>query len=149
MNTAEWILVAILGVTLFVFLVVGIVLMVKMFDVVDESKRVLRKSQDIADNANEVVSNVRGLTSVGGTVEMFVDKYINPKLKESIRERKENVYWKNRCCRDDSGWKSDRRLSCLLPFFPQPYSKNHRQDHFHPAPCRSRSRPCQKSLYCL
>lgn len=90
MNTAEWILVAILGVTLFVFLVVGIVLMVKMFDVVDESKRVLRKSQDIADNANEVVSNVRGLTSVGGTVEMFVDKYINPKLKESIRERKEN-----------------------------------------------------------
>ncbi len=90
MNIAEWILVAILGVTLFVFLVVGIVLMVKMFDVVDESKRVLRKSQDIADNANEVVSNVRGLTSVGGTVEMFVDKYINPKLKESIRERKEN-----------------------------------------------------------
>lgn len=90
MNTAEWILVAILGVTLFVFLVVGIILMVKLFDVVDESKRVLRKSQDIADNANEVVSNVRGLTSVGGTVEMFVDKYINPKLKESIKERKEN-----------------------------------------------------------
>jgi hypothetical protein len=35
------------------------------------------------------VSNVKGLTSVGGTVEMFVDKYINPKLKETLKEKKE------------------------------------------------------------
>ena len=90
MNVAEWILVAILSITLFVFLVVGIVLMTRMFGLIDETKRVVRKSQDIADNANGVVSNVRGLTSVGGTVEMLVDKYINPKLKENIKERKEN-----------------------------------------------------------
>ena len=90
MNVAEWILVAILSVTLFVFLVIGIILMVKMFGLVDESKRVVRKSQDIAENANGVVTNVRGLTSVGGTVEMLVDKYINPKIKENIKERKEN-----------------------------------------------------------
>ena len=90
MNVAEWILVAILSVTLVVFLIVGIVLMVKMFSLVDETKRVVMKSQDIAENANGVVSNVRGLTSVGGTVEMFVKKYINPKLKETIKERKEN-----------------------------------------------------------
>ena len=90
MNVAEWILVVILSVTLFVFLVVGIVLMTRMFGLIDETKRVVRKSQDIADNANGVVTNVRGLTSVGGTVEMLVDKYINPKLKENIKERKEN-----------------------------------------------------------
>ena len=90
MNVAEWILVAILSITLFVFLVVGIVLMTRMFGLIDETKRVVRKSQDIADNANGVVSNVRGLTSVGGTVEMLVDKYINPKLKENLKERKEN-----------------------------------------------------------
>jgi hypothetical protein len=89
MNTAEWILVSILGITLFVFLVVGIILMVRIFGLVDETKRVMQKGQDIADNANDVVSNVRGLTSVGGTVEMFVDKYINPRLKET-KERKEN-----------------------------------------------------------
>lgn len=90
MNVAEWILVVILSMTLLVFLVVGIILMVKMFGLVDETKRVVMKSQDIAENANGVVSNVRGLTSVGGTVEMFVKKYINPKLKETIKERKEN-----------------------------------------------------------
>ena len=89
MNIAEWILVAILSVTLFIFLVVAIILMVKLFGLVDEAKKVAIKGQDIADSANGVVSNVKGLTSVGGTVEMFVDKYINPKLKETLKEKKE------------------------------------------------------------
>lgn len=90
MNVAEWIIVVILSVTLFIFLVVGIILMIKLFGLVDETKQVAKKGQDIAENANGVVSNVRGLTSVGGTVEMFVKKYINPKLKEDIKERKEH-----------------------------------------------------------
>ena len=90
MNVAEWILVAILSVTLFIFLIVGIILIVKVIGVTGEAKRVLIKSQSIADNANGVVSNVRGLTSVGGTVEMLVDKYINPKIKETLKERKAN-----------------------------------------------------------
>lgn len=90
MNVAEWILVAILSVTLLVFLIVGIILMVRLLGMTDDAKRVIMKGQDIADNANGVVTNVRGLTSVGGTVEMLVDKYVNPKLKEAIKERKEN-----------------------------------------------------------
>ncbi|MBP5512813.1 hypothetical protein J6X73_01445 [Candidatus Saccharibacteria bacterium] len=90
MNVAEWILVAILAVTLFIFLVVGIVLMVKIIGMTGEAKRVIIKSQDIADNANGVVANVRGLTSVGGTIEMLVDKYVNPKIKETLKERKPN-----------------------------------------------------------
>jgi len=90
MNVAEWILVSILSVTLFIFLVIGIILMVKIIGMTGETKRVIIKSQEIADNANGVVSNVRGLTSVGGTVEMLVDKYINPKIKETLKERKDN-----------------------------------------------------------
>ena len=89
MNIAEWILVAILSVTLFIFLIIAIILMIKLFGLVDEAKKVAIKGQDIADSANSVVSNVRGLTSVGGTVEMFVDKYINPKLKETLKDKKE------------------------------------------------------------
>ena len=46
------------------------------------------EGQDIAKNANGIVSNVKGMTSIGGTVEMFVDKYINPKLKEKMKETK-------------------------------------------------------------
>ncbi len=90
MNTAEWILVVILSVTLFIFLVVGIVLMIRIIGVTSEAKKVVIRGQDIADNANDVVSNVKGMTSIGGTVEMLVDKYINPKLKETLKERKEN-----------------------------------------------------------
>ena len=90
MNVAEWILVVILSVTLLVFLIIGIVLMLKLLSMSDDVKRVILKGQDIADNANGVVNNVRGLTSVGGTVEMLVDKYVNPKIKETLKERKEN-----------------------------------------------------------
>ena len=89
MNVAEWIIVAILAITLMVFLVVGIILMVKLLGVSDELKRVAMKGQDIAANANDVVTNVKGMTSIGGSVEMLVDKYINPKIKEKIRESKE------------------------------------------------------------
>ena len=90
MNVAEWILVAILSVTLFIFLIVGIILIVKLIGITNEAKKVVIRSQDIADNANGVVSNVKGMTSIGGTVEMFVDKYVNPKLKERMKGKKED-----------------------------------------------------------
>ena len=89
MNTAEWILVVILSVTLFVFLIIGIVFLVMLIKLTKEAKKVVIKSQDIAENANGIVSNVKGMTSIGGTIEMFDDKYIKPKLKEKIKEEKD------------------------------------------------------------
>lgn len=88
MNVAEWIIVVILALALFTFLVVGIVLMVKLLGLTDEAKKVVVRSQDIADNANGVVSNVRGMTSIGGVVQTFVDKYVEPKLKETKKTTK-------------------------------------------------------------
>ncbi len=88
MNVAEWILVAILSLTLFIFLIVGIVLIVKLIGLSKEIKTVVIEGQDIAKNTSGIVSNVKGMTSIGGTIEMFVDKYINPKLKEKIKEEK-------------------------------------------------------------
>lgn len=91
MNVAEWIIVAILSMTLLVFLIVGIILFVKLIGLTKEAEKVVVESQDIAKNANGIVSNVKGMTSIGGTVEMFVDKYINPKLKSKIKETKEGI----------------------------------------------------------
>lgn len=88
MNTAEWILVAILSVTLFVFLICGIILIIKLIDLSKSMKEVAIEGKDIARNANGIVSNVKGMTSIGGTIEMFVDKYINPKLKDKIKTDK-------------------------------------------------------------
>lgn len=92
MNTAEWIIVAILSITLFVFLVVGIVLFIKLIDLTKEAKEVVIESQDIAKNTNGIVSNVKGMTSIGGTVEMLVDKYVNPKLKEKLQDSKKEQH---------------------------------------------------------
>ena len=89
MNVAEWILVVILSLTLFIFLIVGIVLMVKLLGIADEARKVVIRGQDIADNANGVVSNVRGMTSIGGVVQTFVDKYVEPKLKEKKTTKEE------------------------------------------------------------
>lgn len=88
MNVAEWIIVAILSMTLLVFLIVGIVLIVKLIGLTNEAKQVVIESQDIAKNANGIVSNVKGMTSIGGTVEMFVDKYVNPKLKSKLKSER-------------------------------------------------------------
>lgn len=86
MNVAEWIIVAILSMTLMVFLIVGIVLLVKLIGLSKEVEKVVIEGQDIAKNTNGIVSNVKGMTSLGGTMEMFVNKYINPKLKEKIKK---------------------------------------------------------------
>ncbi len=89
MNVAEWIIVAILSITLLVFLILGIVLIVKLINLTKEAREVVIESQDIAKNTNGIVTNLKGMTSIGGTVEMFVDKYINPKLKGKLKETKE------------------------------------------------------------
>ena len=91
MNVAEWIIVAILSMTLMVFLIVGIVLLVKLIGLSKEVEKVVVEGQDIAKNTNGIVANVKGMTSIGGTVEMFVDKYINPKLKEKMKEEKKEA----------------------------------------------------------
>ena len=90
MNVAEWILVAILIITLLIFLIVGIVLLVKLIGLTNEAKKVVIEGQDIAKNTNGIVNNVKGMTSIGGTVEMFVDKYISPKFKVK-EEKKEDT----------------------------------------------------------
>jgi len=81
MTTAEWIIMMILAIALFVFLIVGIIFLIKAISLTNEAKKIAIKGQDIAENANGVVTNVKGMTAIGGTVQALVDKYIEPKLK--------------------------------------------------------------------
>ena len=90
MNVAEWIIVVILSVTLFIFLIVGIVLLVKLIGLTKEVKKVVEEGQDIAKNANGIVSNIKGMTSLGGAIQALVDKYINSKLKEDKGKEKKD-----------------------------------------------------------
>ena len=90
MNTPEWIIVVILSVTLFAFLITGIILLCVLISLSKEIRKVVIESQDIARNTNGIVTNIKGMTSIGGTLELFVDRYIVPKVREKIREVKES-----------------------------------------------------------
>ena len=89
MNVAEWIIVAILSLTLLVFLIMGIVLLAKLIGLSKEIEKIAIEGQDIARNANGIAANVKGMTAIGGVAEMLVDKYIVPKVKEKVKKEKE------------------------------------------------------------
>ena len=75
MNIAEWILVAFLSVAFLIFLIIGIIALVKWNHLVDEAKKVVVKSQDIASTANDIAENVKGITSVGNLVQAVTTKF--------------------------------------------------------------------------
>ena len=87
MNVAEWILVIFLSTALLIFLILGIVLLAKLIGVTKEVKKVVIKGQDIAASAGDVVDNVKGMTSIGGVVKTFAEKYTDPKFKTSKEKR--------------------------------------------------------------
>lgn len=75
MNTAEWILVMFLSAALLVFLVVAIILVIKLIGITKEVKKIVIKGQDIAEKADDIVDNVKDMSSIGGLVKTFVNKY--------------------------------------------------------------------------
>lgn len=77
MDVAEWIIVGILSGTLFVFLVIGIVLLIKLIKIANQTSKIVETGQQIADKADDVVGNVKDMTSVGGLVKTFVKRYNN------------------------------------------------------------------------
>lgn len=76
MNVAEWILVGFLSVALLVFIIVGIVTLIKCNHLVDEAKKIVIKGQDIAETTNDIAENVKGMTSVGNIVQTISDSVI-------------------------------------------------------------------------
>jgi len=76
MNVAEWILVVLLSVTLLIFLVTAIVLTIKLIFLADEAKKIVATGQGIATKADDIIDNVKGMTSVRGIVKTFADRVI-------------------------------------------------------------------------
>lgn len=72
MDTAEWIIVSILSLTLFVFLILGILLVTKLLDLSRDAKhlmkqlnRIATKGNNIMDDAKDTVASVK--TATGST----------------------------------------------------------------------------------
>ena len=81
MNIAEWILVVILSCTLLVFLILGIILLVKLIKMTKEAQKIVVTGQSIAEKADDVAENIKDMTSIGGIVKNFSNKYTNAKKK--------------------------------------------------------------------
>ncbi len=86
MNTAEWILVVILSVTLFIFLVAGIILAIKLIRLSEEARKIVETGQHIATKADDIVDNVKGMTSVGGIVKTFANRVIEKQERRYAEE---------------------------------------------------------------
>jgi len=107
MTVAEWILVAFLSVALLVFLVIFIVLLVKLIGFTNDARKIVQKGQSIADKADDIVGNVRGLTSVGGIVSSFTERYLN----NHKRRQASNSSYHEASTKSDQQSRSHRRSS--------------------------------------
>ncbi|MBQ9020178.1 hypothetical protein IJ096_02565 [Candidatus Saccharibacteria bacterium] len=79
MTVAEWIIMVILAVTLFIFLVVGIILMIKLIQIANRVKKVSDAGARLANTSAEIASNVKsGVSSVVGNIAgSFASSYMN------------------------------------------------------------------------
>ena len=88
METPAWILVFILSITLFIFLLVGIILVVKLIGVTKEAKKIMLQGQNIAETADDIADNVRDMTTDGGLVKYFTESYIEKAEKKKAKKSK-------------------------------------------------------------
>lgn len=65
MNVAEWIIMIILAATLFVFLLLGIIVFIKVLKLLKETRRFIATGQEFADKASGVANNLYEMTLVG------------------------------------------------------------------------------------
>lgn len=86
MTTVEWILVVILSVALFIFLIAGIILAIKLIRLADEARKIVETGQHIATKADDIVDNVKGMTSVGGIVKTFANRVIEKQERKYTAE---------------------------------------------------------------
>lgn len=86
MNVAEWILVVMLSVALFVFLVAGIVLIIKLIHLANEAQKIVITGQGIAAKADDIVDNVKGMTTVGGIVRTFANRVMENQERRYAEE---------------------------------------------------------------
>ena len=93
MNIAEWILVAILSVTLAVFLIVSIVLVVKLIGLTKDIRNVVVTGQKIADDvesvtesAADIARNAQKMSTISGIVSQVTEAYNT--FKKDKKEKK-------------------------------------------------------------
>jgi len=91
MDTAEWIIVAILSLTLFVFLILGIMLLNRLLDLSRDAKHLMKQLSRIANKGNTIMDDakdtVAGVKSAATSTTKTVKKDVTATtgaIKEAI-----------------------------------------------------------------
>lgn len=90
LNVAEWIIVGILSFTLFVFLILGIILLVKLIKLTKQARMVVETGQSIADKADDIADNIKDMTSIGGIARGYFSDYIGRKFFKKKKRRRDD-----------------------------------------------------------
>lgn len=80
-DPAAWIIVCILSTFMLLFLILAIVLIIRLLRLAREIDKVIEKSQLVADKADDIVENVKNLTSAGTIARNFLINFIEDKFK--------------------------------------------------------------------
>ena len=88
METPAWILVIFLSVALAIFLVLGIIVLIRVIGITKQAKTILEQGQNIAEKADDIAGNVRDLTTVGGLVKHFVNGYTGNATEKGAEKKK-------------------------------------------------------------
>ncbi|MBQ3261366.1 hypothetical protein IJH29_01780 [Candidatus Saccharibacteria bacterium] len=91
MDTAEWIIVSILSLTLFVFLILGIYVLTKVLDLTHDIKHVVRQVDSITKQGKKIMGKAEGtvdsvksdVTATTGAVKDAVVSALNHKFNSS------------------------------------------------------------------
>lgn len=86
MEIATWILVVILSITLLIFLIAGIILIIRLIRLAEDARKIIETGQEIATKADDIVDNVKGMTSVGGIVKTFANRVIENQERRYAEE---------------------------------------------------------------
>ena len=90
MNLAEQIILIILAVTLWIFLILGIVVLIRVIQVMNRAKHMADTGVKIADKSADIADHIRdGFSSVAGAVAgAFASSYANNKSHNSKKGEK-------------------------------------------------------------
>ena len=71
METSAWILIFMLSIMLLIFLLVKVIQLIK------ETRKIVDVSQGIVNKADDIVDNVKQVSAVGGIVKVVTDAFVS------------------------------------------------------------------------
>lgn len=88
MELSAWILILTLSGVLLLFLIMGIIVLVRLLQLIGEGKQIVGKSSEIVDKTDQVVDNIKQIATVSGIVKLAFDAFSAATSRSSKRADK-------------------------------------------------------------